>query len=976
MAGKAGNVQHRARAGASLFAVLLMGAALTIVALAAFLVTNQFSNRTTGNRNTVSAFQIADGAAEYIRLKIMEQRSSVATIYADDTAWVQAVANNTFFNSATTPLQFRPFLVLSNRPTVASKKVLPSNACNTTGNPTAADVSSYSQLASGSTRVPAVDSTCLIDLTSWARYTGSNGSNTAADSGKVKIRSVYARIVPIYSIGTGVTPGPTTVQDLEIRVTAALQAPCEYTSSNSCTSNGDVNGAEQTVIRGITASNSVGSAKPLYAMASRTINCAFCHLRVNGDIATIEHLRPGKAKDACIDIGSIKGALDCTSSQVNGDGTGDFDATDSIVNGDVRAYSTITDDAKGATDINSVLLNAFGSTQAGTRDGTAQNSLGTSDVKKGSEASTAFLGDSSNPGLVVRGTDVNQNGNNNDDLKPISKSTLESQYNTTNTSIKVKGKELPESINIEDDNAKGSIYVIPPGKKYEQGSNVSSLTQKTTGTVVLVGTKSDPIDCTAKLDSYITGDLIIKGYVNGQCSIYSGRNTYIAGEIIYKDNIDSTISNRIAGDAYGSFEGKSRDDALIQAKRDNETLKGKDTGKSSLVLGAVGNVVLGDYTNKKSDGTTYSVADRASEDFMRAQFGLRQYCGVGTGGGPTACSSRYYDKTLNEEVIPSKTNPGSFITLSGAPASTQSPEVLFDTTKPTAYDADKIYDPIFKPGAYESNGKFSQTVSDDQYRAILGQQNIKDDTVRIDTNAGLIPTKGVGCNNDLCSLNALVNYANNNKNDKGAAAAVKDYLQGIYSKSSDFQKSETLNAAVNAAYNQIANKSSTWNPASNSNYNADLGIMKLVLSGTSANVNQIERLDAFVYTNGRLGGKVSSGTNLMVNGGFQARDFGVLAAGAKDKNTWVGLSTPANRDLKYTISYNQVDCFAGDAKATGTPETNAYCNGYEKGIGMSINYDYRLTLLSGTTPPDGSGVGTVIYFRVGEPADRVVKIIK
>jgi|GEM_PF-2470227 len=938
---------RRERRGASLFTVLLLGAALTVVALGAFIVTNQTSTRTSNSRNVMAAFQIADGASEYVRLKILEHRRSTGGEAAE--IWVQQIANYDYFNDvAPTYSQFRSFLALSERP---GKNQL-SSGCNTQG--TQGKLPSPAKLEltrlDKQNKAP-VDDTCLIDLTEWASY--------KASAQGFQVRSVLARILPIFKPGSvGV------VENLEIRVTATLEP------SDPNTTDLNANGGEQTVVRGVLVRSGSADNGPRFAIATRNINCAFCHLRVNGDVAAIEHLRPVKEKDACVDVGKGKMTEPGACTQ-EGDGVSGINSEvpDSVINGDVSAFRTITDDASNVTagsseqTINKVEINDI-------------TGVGAATIASQKDATITFKGDGTdaNPGLVLD-FDLNKNDAL-DDLPPLNRKVLETKFEASGTALTIGGNSSmdPKDIDIETGN-EGGIYVIPPGQTYDTKSKVNSLAPRTNGSVILIGTKNDPIKCNSAAATgverqklYVTGDVIIKGYVDGQCTIYSGRNTYIAGEIIYKDNVDGIIANRVAGTAYGSYEGQERVDLLDKNSASYQNVA-EDEQKDSLVLGAVGNVILGDYTNTRGDnystgsGDVVNIVDRQSEDFLRSQFDLKSICGKS--GKATACESRSFDISTNEEVTYLGDGEG-YLSASG------SKDV--DPKNVRTFEGKKVadaYDPIFKPGFFDGE-IFKKSITDDQYRGLLGQQVLTDDTVRVDTLATQLPY-----GEKKISISSLAK-----SDDPAREQKVKDYLREILVKSSYFDESGesiALNNAVNAAFKQIKDdkKKLDWNETSNSSYNGELKILKIVLPGSSTTTNQVERLDAFVRSNARFGGKISGATNLMINGGFMTRDFGLLAPGIIEKNYWIGASG-TGRNFRYdpnNPTFNQADCSAGDpSKVTGTAKVNAFCTGYDRGIGMSVNYDYRLSLLKGIWDQgEGGSMGTVYFFRVGGPFDRVVR---
>jgi hypothetical protein len=89
-------------------------------------------------------------------------------------------------------------------------------------------------------------------------------------------------------------------------------------------------------------------------------------------------------------------------------------------------------------------------------------------------------------------------------------------------------------------------------------------------------------------------------------------------------------------------------------------------------------------------------------------------------------------------------------------------------------------------------------------------------------------------------------------------------------------------------------------------------------------------LDAFLYANSRIAGKLSSRGGY-INGGMIARQIGVLAPGKNEDNAWWIPNTDAVRD-----AYTKCD------KSVRPTDTTIDAANVGTNCDYSINYDYRL----------------------------------
>jgi hypothetical protein len=648
-------------------------------------------------------------------------------------------------------------------------------------------------------------------------------------------------------------------------------------------------GTEQTIVKGFAATE-VNPKVPLFAVLSRNINCAFCHVQINGDTGALSHIRPGwDVKGSCVDIG-----YDERTGTANGcTGDGAKNSTNAArgntrIKGSLLGLQRFTDDVSSNNDATSTSIkNLNGIAIEGAYGGTP-------------EVTEKYDGDKFN--AVKTAGDLDGDGINND-IPPVDldKAKIDGAGKSITVSSGGLGSpDLYRDLDLSTTTEKGGMYLIASGSDYSSIQQKTSLTDtEKSGTLILVGTKADPIQIPENF--YFNGDIILKGYVSGNGNVTASRNTYIAGEVIYK-NPPGTNGN------YNSLTTSAAVETAAQSEK---------TSKDSLRLFAGGNAIIGDYTNKNDAGTgKLDVAFRQPETFIRQQFGLDSAASFG-GSIP----NRYFNKSNGEELTCTKND----VALPGPPVQAKGTvcvKYLSNTGKEiastgiTSTTAQAAYDYIAKPGSVQSDGSFKQSLTDKQFRDILGTQTPKDKvTVRNDS-----------VNKDYSQYlsGSLVNTDSTNIANTNIPGVLYDYA----SNSSNAQK--TVNATkVNT---RIA--------------------------------NQVERVDAYVYANRRIAGIVR-GTTLQANGGFVTKEFGILATAVESSKNGTAITAAST------------SCTTG---ATFASDPNSYCNGLNygtdktsgdaaaDGTGLQINYDNRLAYYN--APLGSIPVGTVTFFRLGTLADR------
>jgi hypothetical protein len=458
------------------------------------------------------------------------------------------------------------------------------------------------------------------------------------------------------------------------------------------------------------------------AFLTEETNCMFCHVRVRGDVGTLDFFRPGWGVEGSSGIGS-----------------GD----DSRIRGNLYAARGISGDAT--------------------------NLLSDPKEVNGAEVSGEVFTNYSGPELPQ---DTDGDGRPN---FPV----IDTEIARRNSYGTLTGGEL--------------MVGVPPGQKI---SNPAS--RETPGTIqgtyegnlVIRGTESNPIVISGNV--FVAGDLLIEGVVKGRGAIYAGRNTYVTGDLRYLD------PPRVPS-------GSEDPDAVAVENIQNN--------KDELRLAARDNIILGDWANKSSSGSTLPIKDRQAEDYFRAQFGLKSY--------------GRFDKETGEELIP---RDGRYYDSLGREVP---PERIARVDR---------YDGAIKTSFFKEDGTLDYWMTDAEYRAILGTQQIRDDSWR-----------GAFSGDWTAVVSAL------------RANGYTDL--------------------------QISALRSGWNDSTSTYIDGDFSgpsynfTLRKVIDGLSTRPEQIEIVDAFLYSNKRIAGK-TSGTNIAINGGMIASQIGVLGPGLR-KEWWM-----------------------------------------------------------------------------------------
>lgn len=453
------------------------------------------------------------------------------------------------------------------------------------------------------------------------------------------------------------------------------------------------------------------------------------------------------------------------------------------------------------------------------------------------------------------------------------------------------GDKIPDfpAIDREEakDNANGTLsggstlWGVAKGSTVAQKNDLTSVTGVYDGNLVLIGTDKKPI----KLDGdiYATGDVVIKGVVTGQGAIYSGRNTYIAGDLITK-NAPDALGEGVCK-AYKAGEADSQN-LCAQANVANN--------RDEVRLGARGNTIIGDYTERDSKGNLLSYEKLQSADYYRAQFGLNGE------------KEFYFDKNTGDELI--KKSDGTYKTADNKIV--PKGDVKIVKASRNLSPNDDAYSYSMRPGGV-SGGNFSSWIDDSYYKnTLLGNQEMTYNTWRTD-----LPGPTYTLSNKQVTWESETDYKSRIAPSL-KAAGLSDSL---------------ANTIAAKAYTGKAN----WEGIKGANPDTTYvrlheRTIRVMVPAKKTYETQVKRIDAFIYSNRRIAGK-NSMNPLALNGGMIGKEIGILAPG-RVRPTWV----PGNDN-----SYDALNDRSASGTACGT-KSGGYSVAGTEDCAFTVNYDYRL----------------------------------
>ena len=480
----------------------------------------------------------------------------------------------------------------------------------------------------------------------------------------------------------------------------------------------------------------------------------------------------------------------------------------------------------------------------------------------------------------------------------------------------------------------------------------NTLSSSNTGNAVLVGTKANPI--VLEGDVYFSGDVVIKGYVQGKGGIYSGRNVYVAGDIKYVNEPEDCRDPEV---------NKDYNDDPDQCAQAN--LGDAD----ELRIAARGNVVLGDYTETEglpTDGNSQGKGEAKKSyqalnaaDYFREQFGFNN-----PDDGETL-PNRYYDTATGDELT---LEDGEYKNVDG--------ETVTTVTSVSAYDA---YDYSMRPGKVTNTG-FDSWLSDDAYQELLGKQQRAYDSWRQ--------------NVDRAELTRIYN-------DAGAGDAGVTAIKALLGPGAENVSDESIRRLAciggggcgNPDSFNLFNDSDPPEPIGQVTWSTDKGqpILLAILDEAALYDAQVNRVDAFLYSNQRIAGKTFNAP-LAINGGLVSKELGVLAPGV-ERQWWQNdryqflsddlLSEDNNCNrLDSSISNKLRGGDSGTIPAFGaenyynlglsTDTSGSITKDYSSDCAFTVNYDYRMRNGGLGFNLVAQDVGRTVSWRVGSTSeDRV-----
>lgn len=414
-------------------------------------------------------------------------------------------------------------------------------------------------------------------------------------------------------------------------------------------------------------------------------------------------------------------------------------------------------------------------------------------------------------------------------------------------------------------------------------AQVGGINRTYNGNLVLIGTPANPI--VLDKDIYVSGDVVIKGVVKGRGAIYAGRNLYIAGNVTYQ--------NPPSKPGQGVCTGVNDPDQCARLNIAN--------GRDELRLGARGNTVVGDYTERDAAGNLLPIDQRQSADYYRAQFGFY--------GG-----NRYYDIQTGDELV---YKSGRYYNVEGTeiPASS-----VITRAANQANPAQDAYSYSFRPGSVDSSGNFNPWISDSVYKnLLLGSANLSHNTWR--WYFGPPPS----------TTTAKVSYRNTLRDQlvaaripSKAALAIACRMAGLSAGSNGCPPSIPSFGAGQDLRDDSGNLLGYLDIRGSVNNGSTLRVMR---DQPLPYETQVTRVDAFLYSNYRIAGKTSM-LGMAMNGGLIAKELGILAQG-RYKGWWL--------PSRYNFLSSPTDPNRQCNNPSGT-----YYEADTEDCALTVNYDHRL----------------------------------
>ena len=387
------------------------------------------------------------------------------------------------------------------------------------------------------------------------------------------------------------------------------------------------------------------------------------------------------------------------------------------------------------------------------------------------------------------------------------------------------------------------------------------------------GTLSNTYDGNLILEGTDANPIVLDGdiYVSGDVvikGVVKGRGAIYAGRNMY---VAGNLTNKSKADKPGQGACAGISDENVCAT------KNIAAGKDETRLSAGNNIIMGDWTEQDAAGQKLARNDRQSADYYRSQFGLYE--------GAT----RYVRKGSGEEIE-----------FDGSKYLDQLGRVVDPTEVKTVTGPQDAYRTLIAPGNTDAAGNFKPWMTDAEYQGLLGRENIPQSTWRSEFDrARFADAAAVAAELEAAGLPA------GSPETAAIAAAIFSGTNGDFA-----YNGKDANGKMVSGYANVSG-----------------GTLRVAVNESRTYKTEVTELDAFLYANGRIAGKLSNRGGY-INGGMIAREIGVLAPGRNaNNNYWI--PEPAR------TAYNTCDTSKASDTAVHAANANGNCD-------YAINYDYRL----------------------------------
>ena len=396
---------------------------------------------------------------------------------------------------------------------------------------------------------------------------------------------------------------------------------------------------------------------------------------------------------------------------------------------------------------------------------------------------------------------------------------------------------------------------------------LSSPPSDPTGTTWVPGDKN-------AVGSVIDGNVTLVGTADNPIQLNG--DVFVTGDVVIKGVVEGKGAIYAGRNVYAAGDVVYKNPPA-EMKNDADAVAEIKAGKDELRLAARGSIVLGDWTYESSSGDLLGMKDRQAQSFLDDSFHLddvRHYQAA-EGGVSSNELTQIGNDFYNDlgDVVP----PEKVVTVDSADT--------MGSDEPKTQIFTERFDSVIAPGQVLSDGSFHSWMSQSDYRDVLGQKEYSDMMWRLPTpknDSSIDKELGAGWADNVSSMSNSDAWFDNNQHGDGLGQYVR--------KTGSF--------------------------------------LQVVETGEKPWSTQVTRVDAFLYSNKRIGGLTAMVDNLVINGGLVSEDIQVLAPGRGNHTSWY--RDPRHGDAMVPISWRGEGAILYDED--GNPIDPAFY----------INYDYRL----------------------------------